>query len=68
MSINKVLNRPMFRNKALKKGHLKTINAQLGQMVGETQTISQATNPRRLPMVVPQPKAHWIVTGKHWSV
>ena len=56
MSINKVLNRPMFRNKALKKGHLKTINAQLGQMVGETQTISQATNPRRLPMVIDQPK------------
>jgi len=56
MSINKVLNRPMFRNKALKKGHLKTINAQFGQMVGETQTISQATNPRRLPMVIDQPK------------
>jgi len=57
MSINKILNRPMFRSQALKKGHLKPIRAQLGQMVGPTQTISQATNPRRLPMVVPQPKA-----------
>jgi len=28
----------MFRNKALKKGHLKTINAQLGQMVGAPTT------------------------------
>ena len=57
MSINKILNRPMFRSQALKKGHLKPIRAQLGQMVGPTMTISQATNPRRLPMVVPQPKA-----------
>jgi len=35
MSLNKVLNRPMFRNKALKKGVLKTVNAQTGIMVGE---------------------------------
>ena len=34
MSINKVLNRPIFRNAALKKGHLKTINANTGVMVG----------------------------------
>ena len=34
MSLNKVLNRPMFRQKALKKGALKTINAQTGIMVG----------------------------------
>ena len=34
MSINKVLNRPIFRNVALKKGHLKTINANTGVMVG----------------------------------
>ena len=34
MSINKILNRPMFRKEALKKGHLKTINAQTGIMVG----------------------------------
>ena len=35
MSLNKVLNRPMFRNKALKKGVLKTIHAETGIMVGE---------------------------------
>ena len=35
MSLNKVLNRPMFRNKALKKGVLKTVNAQTGIMVGD---------------------------------
>ena len=34
MSINKVLNRPIFRNVALKKGHLQTINANTGVMVG----------------------------------
>jgi len=38
MSLNKVLNRPMFRQKALKKGHLKTINAQTGIMVGQPTT------------------------------
>jgi len=35
MSLNKVLNRPMFRQKALKKGALKTVNAQTGIMVGD---------------------------------
>jgi len=34
MSLNKVLNRPLFRNVALKKGHLKPIHAQDGVMVG----------------------------------
>ena len=32
--MNKVLNRPMFRHQALKKGHLKPIHAQTGVMVG----------------------------------
>ena len=32
--MNKVLNRPMFRQKALKKGHLKPIHAKTGVMVG----------------------------------
>ena len=35
MSLNKVLNRPMFRKEALKKGVLKTINANTGIMVGQ---------------------------------
>ena len=34
MSVNKILNRPMFRKAALKKGHLKLIHAQDGVMVG----------------------------------
>ena len=35
MSLNKVLNRPLFRQQALKKGALKPIRAQIGTMVGE---------------------------------
>jgi len=34
MSINKVLNRPMFRQQALKKGHIKVIKAQTGEFIG----------------------------------
>jgi len=34
MSLNKVLNRPMFRKEALRRGVLKTINANTGVMVG----------------------------------
>ena len=38
MSLNKVLNRPMFRKEALRKGVLKTINANAGVMVGQPYT------------------------------
>ena len=38
MSINKILNRPIFRKEALKKGHLKPITAQTGIMVGQPYT------------------------------
>ena len=56
MSINKVLNRPMFRKMALKKGHLKPIHAQTGIMVGPTMDVN--TRPQRFPIMnVPQPKA-----------
>ncbi len=34
MSLNRVLNRPMFRREALRQGVLKTINANTGVMVG----------------------------------
>ena len=34
MSINKVLNRPLFRQQALKKGHIKVIKAQTGEFIG----------------------------------
>jgi hypothetical protein len=38
MSLNKVLNRPMFRKEALRQGVLKTINANTGVMVGPSYT------------------------------
>jgi len=38
MSLNKVLNRPMFRKEALRKGALKPIHAQVGTMVGQPYT------------------------------
>jgi len=38
MSINKILNRPIFRSVALKKGHLKPIKANTGVMVGPSYT------------------------------
>ena len=50
--MNKVLNRPMFRKEALKKGHLKPIKAQVGQMVGMPTGGSQTYNPNRVPVVV----------------
>ena len=39
--MNKVLNRPMFRQQALKKGHLKPLHAQTGVMVGEPRIVPQ---------------------------
>ena len=53
--MNKVLNRPMFRKEALRKGHLKPIKANVGQMVGMPTGGSQAYNPNRVPVVVNQP-------------
>ena len=49
MSLNKVLNRPMFRQKALKKGVLKTINAQTGIMVGSPVTPAPVPALRKPP-------------------
>ena len=49
MSINKVLNRPMFRQSALKKGHLKTVNAQTGIMVGDPITSAPVPALRKPP-------------------
>ena len=57
MSLNKVLNRPMFRNKALRKGHLKPIKAKIGEMVGAPTTNLTGTIQRNYPLMnVPQPK------------
>jgi hypothetical protein len=47
MSLNKVLNRPMFRKEALRKGVLKPIRANVGIMVGSPYT------PPGTPAVVP---------------
>jgi len=47
MSLNKVLNRPIFRKEALKKGALKPIRANVGIMVGSPYT------PPGTPAVVP---------------
>ena len=54
MSVNKILNRPMFRKAALKKGHLKPIHAQTGVMVGAPTRDIRNTR-FRPPAVVPQP-------------
>ena len=45
--MNKVLNRPMFRKEALKKGHLKPIKANIGTMVG------QPYSPPGVPALLP---------------
>ena len=45
--MNKVLNRPMFRQEALRKGHLKPVHAQIGVMVGGPTTAPQ------VPAVIP---------------
>ena len=59
MSLNKVLNRPMFRQKALKKGDLKPVHAQMGTMVGSPgPTITGVVNPNRLPSTVEIGRAH----------
>ena len=50
MSLNKVLNRPMFRKEALRKGVLKTINANTGVMVG---TPFDNPNQNRPPLKYP---------------
>ena len=55
MALNDVLNRPLFREQALKKGVLKPITAQTGIMVG--QPITGSTNPMnpRTPVPAPRP-------------
>mgnify|MGYP003145710634 FL=1 len=55
MSLNKVLNRPLFRQEALRKGALKPITAQTGVMVG--QPVMGSTNPMnpRTPVPAPRP-------------
>tara|TARA_R100001460_G_scaffold49004_1_gene87250 strand:+ start:76 stop:2286 length:2211 start_codon:yes stop_codon:yes gene_type:complete len=49
MSLNKVLNRPMFRKEALRRGVLKTINANTGIMVGQPTSAAQVPALRKPP-------------------
>jgi len=48
VSLNRILNRPMFRREALKKGHLKPIKARVGRSI-------IGPNQPPVPMVIPQP-------------
>ena len=63
MSVNNVLNRPMFRQVALRKGYIKPKKAKVGQFIRgsgfsmnpiATQNVSNF-NPRNVPMVIEQP-------------
>jgi len=49
MSLNKILNRPMFRKEALRKGALKTVNANTGVMVGQPYTAAPVPAIRKPP-------------------
>lgn len=51
MSLDKVLNRPLFRQQALKKGALKPVRARVGTMVGLPTGGSTAFNPMRVPTI-----------------
>ena len=67
MSLNKVLNRPMFRQKALKKGDLKPVYAQMGTMVGSPgPTITGVVNPNRLPSTVVKPQGFFQKLGSEF--
>ena len=54
MALNDVLNRPLFRQQALKKGVLKPIHAQTGVMVG--QPVMGSANPINPRTQVPAPR------------
>jgi|TARA_E500000318_G_scaffold108034_1_gene118165 hypothetical protein len=54
MSLNAVLNRPLFRQQALKKGALKPIQARIGKMIGPVMNVASPLNPRTpVPAVRP---------------
>ena len=54
MSLNRVLNRPMFRREALRKGHLKPIKARVGRsIIGPMQPPVPAVIPKGTPLGVP---------------
>jgi len=63
MSLNKVLNRPMFRKEALRKGVLKTINANDGIMVGQPYTGAPVPAIRKPPTAFERFKVSGPVRG-----
>tara|TARA_R100001086_G_scaffold120533_1_gene62040 strand:+ start:1269 stop:3440 length:2172 start_codon:yes stop_codon:yes gene_type:complete len=54
MSLNKVLNRPLFRKEALKKGALKPIKAKIGQMIGPPTVNVTGQMQRNFPVAINQ--------------
>ncbi len=63
MSLNKVLNRPMFRKEALRRGVLKTINANTGVMVGQPYTAAPVPALRKPPTFMERMKVSGPVRG-----
>lgn len=63
MSLNKVLNRPMFRKEALRKGVLKTINANTGVMIGQPYTAPGVPAIRKPPTFMERMKVSGPVRG-----
>ena len=60
MSLNKILNRPMFRREALRKGHLKPIKARTGKSI---------IGPNRppVPAIIPQGGNLGVTVGKPYN-
>ena len=54
MALNDVLNRPLFRQQALKKGALKPIHAQTGVMVGPPTVNTTGQMARNFPLAINQ--------------
>jgi hypothetical protein len=54
MSLNKVLNRPLFRQQALKQGALKPVKARIGQMIGPPTVSTTGQMARNFPLTVNQ--------------
>ena len=63
MSLNKVLNRPLFRKEALRQGVLKTINANTGVMVGQPYAAPGVPAIRKPPTFMERMKVSGPVRG-----
>ena len=54
MALNDVLNRPLFRQQALKKGALKPVKARIGQMIGPPTVNTTGQMARNFPLAINQ--------------